>query len=73
MSYIQSLDKDVFNLSMFLDFDKDKKIFYNNFYLEEYDSVIKIPLTHKRIIDKKLKIEKYNLSKYFYLFDFDET
>jgi len=71
MSYIHSLNKDVFNLSMFLDFDKDKNIFYNNLYLEEYDSVIKIPLIHKKFLDEKLKIEKFNLAKYTYLFDFD--
>ena len=71
MLYIHHLDNDVFNLSMFLDFDKEKNVYYNNFYLEEYDSVIKIPLTHKKSIDEELKIEKLNLTKYTYLFDFD--
>ncbi|MBD3342307.1 MAG: hypothetical protein GF353_24620 [Candidatus Lokiarchaeota archaeon] len=60
-------------MSKFIDFDKYKKVFYDNFYLDDYKIVVKIPLAKKKErkqTTKKqdsVKVEKFNLTKYTYL------
>ena len=71
MAMAPHLDKDVSNLSKFIDFDKNHNIFYNNLYIEDYDFVIKIPLALRKEIQEKIKIEKFNLAKYIYLLDYE--
>ncbi|MHA1291066.1 MAG: hypothetical protein ACTSQJ_00190 [Promethearchaeota archaeon] len=68
-----SNNKEMFPLSKFLDFDKDQKVFYNNFYLEDFKIVIKMPLVQKKNKDyrKDVKIEKFDLTKYTYLCAYD--
>jgi len=59
-------------ISMYLDWDKYSKKFYNNIYLEEFKLVIKMPLIHME--DNKeedIKIKKFDLSKYTYLLSYE--
>jgi hypothetical protein len=55
----------------FLDFDKDLRIFYDNYYFEECRMVLKIPMTKRKDRDINIKIDEFNLSKYTYLMHFD--
>ncbi len=71
MALIPSFDEEVFQVSKFIDFDRDKKVFYNNLYIEDCDYVVKIPLSEKRILDNKIKIERFNLAKYTYLLNYE--
>ena len=60
-------------LNKFIDFNKNKMIFYNNLYLEDLKMVIKIPLrfsNRKRLIDD-IKVEHFNLANSIYLFSYD--
>ena len=61
----------MFKMSVFVDFDKKKKTFYNNLYLEEEKLVIKMPLINSEKLDEKVKrevkVEKFDLTKYTYL------
>lgn len=58
-------------LKKFMDFDKNKKILYNNIYLNEYKVVIKIPINLKENTQEKIKIEKFDLAKCVYLFTYN--
>ena len=53
----------------FLDYDKNKKIFYYNIYAREEKIVIKVPFSKNRKLKqhKKIKIEKFDLTKYTFL------
>ena len=57
--------------SMFIDFDKGTSIFYDNLYLDDYKIVVKTPIVCcKKLtetIDIKVKIEKFDLTKYAFL------
>ena len=55
----------------FLDFDKYQRIFYNNYYFDEYKIVLKIPITKGKDKDIDIKIDEFNLSKYIYLMHCD--
>lgn len=57
-------------MSLFLDFDKEEEIFYNNMYLEEYKIVIKMPINKDEDSKKHLKVEEFNLANYTYLLDY---
>ncbi len=46
MSAIEKISKIITDVKKFIDFDKDKRIFYNNLYLDEFKIVIKIPPIH---------------------------
>ncbi|MHA1491752.1 MAG: hypothetical protein ACTSRI_19115 [Promethearchaeota archaeon] len=73
MSLVPSIKNDVKNeviLSKFIDFDKDKNIFYNNIYLEDFKFVIKIPLLEKASTRKDIKIKKFDLTKYTFLLSY---
>lgn len=71
MALIPSLDEGMFNLSKFIDFDRDKNVFYNNLYIQDCDFVVKIPLSKQKTLPEKVKIEKFNLAKYTYILDYD--
>ncbi|TFG02756.1 MAG: hypothetical protein EU540_00905 [Promethearchaeota archaeon] len=58
-------------LKKFMDFDKNKKILYNNIYLDEYKVVIKLPMNLKENPQEKIRIEKFDLAKYVYLFAYN--
>jgi hypothetical protein len=68
---------------MYIDYDPSFKVFYHNFFFDEYKIVLKIALTHT-LKDKDnfwhivthnedcldIKYEKFTLSKYVYLMHF---
>ncbi len=65
-----SRKKEVSTINKFLDFDKYKKVFYDNLYLSQEKLVVKIPIVQKGKNKKKpkeLKISKFDLGKYTYL------
>ena len=53
----------------FIDFDKNRRKFYNNLYLDDAKLVIKIPLIGEK--GEELKVEKFDLTKYTYLLSYD--
>ena len=60
--------------SKFIDFDKNKSIFYNNIYLDEYKIVVKMPLTKKepsQEVKEEVIIEKFDITKYVYLLAYE--
>jgi len=63
-------------LKKFIDFDKSKKLFFDNLYLIDEKFVIKIPIVEKEKIceeiNNKIKIEKFDLTKYIYLITYEE-
>ena len=71
MSIVSSVKKESLSISMFLDWNKYKNIFYNNLYLEDYDWVIKIPLI-PRASEKqdKIKLKKFDLTQNTYLLSY---
>ena len=54
---------------MHIDYDKKEKIFYNNIYFKSCDMVLKIPISREKgpFSKHRIKIEKFNLTKYVYL------
>ncbi len=67
MSTVPAVENNVVELRKFIDWDKFKNVFYNNFYLEKYKIVIKMPLIPKKENESDIKIKKFNLEKYTYL------
>jgi len=64
----------VLRFSKFIDFDKNKSIFYNNIYLDEYKIVVKMPLTKKepsQEVKEEVIIEKFDITKYVYLLAYE--
>jgi hypothetical protein len=74
MPILSPLDEQELKISRFIDLDKEKNRFYNNIYLEHLDLVIKMPLSksHSEQVEssQKIKIEKFDLTKYIYLIDY---
>lgn len=64
------IGKETLKLSMFIDFDKSKKVFYNNFYLPDYDFVIKTPILENKSKNENIKVEEFDLAKYVYILDY---
>ena len=71
MSLISPVEKDEFTISKFLDFDKNKNVFYDNMYLDDYKIVVKLPLTEKQKAEQDLKINRFDLTKYTFLLSYD--
>ncbi|MFX1501144.1 MAG: hypothetical protein ACFFDH_09305 [Promethearchaeota archaeon] len=71
MSLIPTVKNDQISIQKFIDWDKFENIFYNNFYLENYKVVIKMPLLPKEGSKDEMKIKKFNLEKYTYLISYD--
>ena len=55
----------------FIDFDKNKRRFYNNIYLDDYKIVVKMPLIKEKESKEEIKVEKFDLTKYTYLLAYD--
>jgi len=79
----KSLKHSEFDFKMYIDFDSTYKVFYHNFFLDEYNIVLKIALTPLLNNDDNfwdittniedcpdLKYKKFNLAKYVYLLHF---
>ena len=71
MSLISPVEKDEFTISKFLDFDKNKNVFYDNMYLDDYKIVVKLPLSEKQRAEQELKINRFDLTKYTFLLSYD--
>jgi hypothetical protein len=71
MSLFPTVKKEDISLQKFIDWDKFENKFHNNFYLENYKIVIKIPLLPEKKEEKKLKIKKFDLEKYTFLISYD--
>ena len=55
----------------FIDFDKNKKVFYNNLYIPEYKLVLKMPLAKEEGVPKgEVKFKKFDLTKSTYLLSY---
>jgi len=65
------VDKDISNLSKFIDFDWRKNIFYDNLYIKDRNLVIKLPLLFRKKLEHEIRFEKFDLTRYTYLFDYD--
>ena len=59
------------SIKQFIDFDRNNKIFYVSYYLDEYKIVLKIPMVLDRIQDVDIKIDNFNIGKYIYLTHID--
>ncbi|MFX0007038.1 MAG: hypothetical protein ACFFA7_04135 [Promethearchaeota archaeon] len=71
MSLIPVIEDKGLEIQKFIDWDKFKNVFYNNFYLQDYKMVIKIPLTPRRRKKDDIKIKKFDLEKYTFLVSYD--
>lgn len=68
ISYVK---EEEFTTRKFIDYDKYKKVFYNNLYLDDFKIVVKMPLYSKELSQKEdLKVKKFNLEKYTYLLSY---
>lgn len=54
-------------LKKFIDFDKNRRVFYNNLWLDDQKVAIKIPILEENLLNGDLKIEKFDLAKYTFL------
>jgi len=63
-------DKEII-IQKFIDWDKFENVFYNNFYLQNYKIVIKIPLVPRKSNKEDIKIKKFDLEKYTFLVSYD--
>ena len=71
MSLFPQVKDDQISIQKFIDWDKFRNVFYNNFYLENYKIVIKMPLPSKEELSDEIKIKKFNLEKYTFLISYD--
>jgi hypothetical protein len=71
MALIPTVKDDQISVQKFIDWDKFENIFYNNFYLDNYKIVIKMPLLPKEGSKDEIKIKKFNLEKYTFLISYD--
>jgi hypothetical protein len=71
MSVIPTIKEQEIAIQKFIDWDKFKNVFYNNFYLQNYKIVIKIPLIPRKKKKDDVKIKKFDLEKYTFLVSYD--
>ena len=71
MSLFPSVKNKQIPIQKFIDWDKFENIFYNNFYLDNYKIVIKMPLLPREEREDEIKIKKFNLEKYTFLISYD--
>ncbi len=71
MSLVPTIKNNQISLQKFIDWDKFENVFYNNFYLDKYKIVIKMPLLPKEELKDEIKIKKFNLEKYTFLISYD--
>ena len=71
MSVIPAIKEQEIIIQKFIDWDKFKNVFYNNYYLQNYKFVIKIPLIPRKKKEDNVKIKKFDLEKYTFLVSYD--
>jgi hypothetical protein len=71
MSVIPTVESKQISVQKFIDWDKFKNRFYNNFYLDNYKIVLKMPLLPKEKNADEIKIKKFDLEKYTFLVSYD--
>ena len=58
-------------MTKFIDFDKNKNIFYDNIYIPEYKIVLKIPLAKEEgVPEGEVKLKKFDLTKFTYILSY---
>jgi len=68
MSVVLPEERNEIEMQRFIDWDKFENIFYNNIYLEDCKTVIKMNLIPREDLEEDdIKIKKFNLGKYTYL------
>lgn len=74
MSVSSSLKEREFEVSKFIDLDKDKTYIYNNLYIDNFDMVIKLPISihnsEEFVSKEEIRIEKFDLTEYIYLLNY---
>ncbi len=69
---LRAMKKEDFSTSKFIDFDKKRRVFYNNLYIDDFKIVVKMPLNkNKNVLYRDIKIDKFDLGKYTYLLAYD--
>jgi len=63
-------DKEI-SIQKFIDWDKFENVFYNNFYLQNYKIVVKMPLVPRKRNKEEIQIKKFDLEKYTFLVSYD--
>jgi len=60
-------------LKKYIDYDKNEKLFYNNFYLNELNLSIKIPIIdiESQNLKKEFIVKEFDLINYTYLLNYD--
>lgn len=71
MSVVRTVKSNDLIIQKFIDWDKFENVFYNNFYLENFKIVVKVPLFPNLDPKEDLKIKKFNLEKYTFLISYD--
>ena len=71
MSLFPTVNKNQISIQKFIDWDKFENVFYNNFYLDKFKIVIKMPLIPIEEGRDDIKIKKFNLEKYTFLISYD--
>ncbi len=71
MAVVPTIKKKEELIQKFIDWDKFENVFYNNFYLDKYKIVIKMPLVPRKDLKEEIKIRKFNLEKYTFLISYD--
>jgi len=71
MSLLPTVKNNQISIQKFIDWDKFENVFYNNFYLENYKIVIKMPLAPRKKPKHEIKIKKFDLEKYTFLISYD--
>jgi hypothetical protein len=71
MSLLPTINKNQISVQKFIDWDKFENVFYNNFYLDKFKIVIKMPLIPIKEGKDDIKIKKFNLEKYTFLISYD--
>lgn len=71
MSLLPTIKNNQISIQKFIDWDKFESVFYNNFYLDNYKIVIKMPLVPRKEPKDEIKIKKFNLEKYTFLISYD--
>ena len=71
MAVVPTIKKKEELVQKFIDWDKFENVFYNNFYLDKYKIVIKMPLVPRKDLKDEIKIRKFDLEKYTFLISYD--
>lgn len=58
-------------LKKFINFDKNRNIFYDNLWINEEKIVVKMPLLEDHDLKYNLKIEEFNLANNVFILAYD--